>query len=256
MSLQGTTAFITGATSGFGRACAERLSAEGARIVALGRRGERLDELKRALAGRAVHAVILDVRDRAAVEAAVAGLPTEFADIGILVNNAGLALGLEPFPKASMADFEQMIDTNIKGVIYCTHALLPGMIARGHGHVVNIGSVAGSYPYPGGHVYGGTKAFIKQCSLSLRADLLGTPVRVTNIEPGMAETEFSLVRYHGDAPKAEAVYAGVEPLSAADVAESVLWCVTRPAHVNINRIELMPVQQASGGFAVSRRKPA
>jgi 3-hydroxy acid dehydrogenase/malonic semialdehyde reductase len=171
----------------------------------------------------------------------------------VLVNNAGLALGLEPAHRASLDDWETMIDTNCKGLVTCTRALLPGMVERGRGHVVNIGSVAASYPYPGGNVYGATKAFVQQFALNLRADLLGTGVRVTVVEPGMAETEFSLVRFQGDAARAKDVYAGIHPLSADDVADAVTWCVTRPPHVNVNRVEVMPTQQAFSPFAVHRK---
>ena len=243
---------MTGATSGFGTACAEALAAAGARVIATGRREDRLRELARRLGDR-VHAVALDVRDRDAVFAAVQGLPAPFTEIDVLVNNAGLALGLEPAQRASLDEWETMIQTNCTGLVTVTRAVLPGMIARNRGHVVNVGSVAGTYPYPGGNVYGATKAFVRQFSLNLRSDLLGTPVRVTSIEPGMAETEFSLVRFQGDAERARKVYEGVTPLSAGDVADAILWAVTRPAHVNVNRIEVMPVQQAFAAFAVNRR---
>lgn len=244
---------ITGATSGFGKACAERLAREGARLILCGRRQERLDALQSAFGKDTAHCITLDVRDRAAVEQAFTTLPAPFANVDGLVNNAGLALGTERAPHASMEDWERMIDTNIKGVLYCTQALLPGMVARNRGDIVNIGSIAGNYPYPGGNVYGATKAFLKQFSANLRTDLLGTNLRVINLEPGMAETEFSLVRYHGDAQKAGKVYEGIAALTAEDIAETVHWCLTRPAHVNINRIELMPTQQAAGGLAVSRK---
>ena len=248
MTLKDQTIFITGATAGFGRACAELFVKEGAKVIACGRRKERLSELKN------MHTLVLDVRDQKAVEKAVVSLPKELADIDILINNAGLALGMTSFDKAKLADAEQMVETNILGVIYCTRAILPGMVARNRGHVVNISSVAGAYPYPGGNVYGATKAFVTQFSLNLRADLLGKNIRVTDIEPGMAETEFSLVRLHGDAAKAGSIYEGVKPLMAEDIAESILWAVSRPAHVNINRLELMPTQQAFGQFAIHREK--
>jgi 3-hydroxy acid dehydrogenase/malonic semialdehyde reductase len=193
------------------------------------------------------------VRDRGAIEAAVAGLPEPFAAVDVLVNNAGLALGLEPAQRASLDEWDTMISTNCRGVVTVTRAVLPGMVERNRGHVVNIGSVAGTYPYPGGNVYGATKAFVRQFTLNLRADLLGTAVRATSIEPGMAETEFSLVRFQGDAARASKVYEGVEPLSGEDVAEAILWCLSLPAHVNVNAIELMPVQQAFSPFAISRK---
>lgn len=243
---------VTGATAGFGRAIAQRFVREGARVIATGRRAERLAELKAEL-GEALLPLTLDVRDRAAVEAAVAGLPEAFAAVDVLVNNAGLALGLEPADRAEVDDWDRMIDTNVKGLVYITRALLPGMVARGRGHVVNMGSIAGTYPYPGGNVYGGTKAFVRQFSLNLRADLVGRGVRVTDIEPGLCGgTEFSTVRFHGDADKAAGVYAGVQPLTAEDIAESVFWVTGLPAHVNINTLELMPTCQAAGPLAVVR----
>ena len=246
-------ALITGATSGFGAACARRFAAEGWGLILCGRRQKRLNELRSELAATVpVHTFPLDVRDEVAVNAVIAALPTEFAEIDLLVNNAGLALGLEPAQRCDMQDWHDMVDTNIKGLLYCTRAVLPGMVERNRGHIVNIGSVAGNYPYPGGNVYGGTKAFVKQYSLNLRADLLGTKVRVTNIEPGMAETEFSLVRFKGDDSKAGRIYEGAQSLQAADIADVVYWAATRPAHVNINRVEVMPVCQAFSPFAVSR----
>ncbi|WP_028310449.1 SDR family NAD(P)-dependent oxidoreductase [Derxia gummosa] len=246
------TAFITGATAGFGAAIARRFVAEGHRVVIAGRRAERLDALKAEL-GEAAHPVVLDVRDREAVFAAVAALPADFAGVDLLVNNAGLALGLEPAQRADLDDWEQMIDTNIKGLVYMTRALLPGMVARGRGHVVNLGSIAGEFPYPGGNVYGGTKAFVHQLSLNLRADLLGTPVRVTDVQPGLCGgTEFSNVRFKGDDAKAAKVYENTQPLTADDVADTVFWVATRPAHVNINSVQLMPVCQAFGPLAVHK----
>ncbi|WP_242338010.1 MULTISPECIES: SDR family oxidoreductase [unclassified Anaeromyxobacter] len=250
--LDGKVALVTGATAGFGAACAEALLRAGARVVATGRREDRLEALAARGGGR-VHPLVLDVRDRGAVEAAISGLPPGFAAIDVLVNNAGLALGLEPAQRASLDEWETMIATNCTGLVTVTRAVLPGMVERNRGHVVNLGSVAGSYPYPGGNVYGATKAFVRQFSLNLRADLLGTAIRVTSIEPGMAETEFSLVRFGGDAERAKKVYEGVTPLSGEDVADAIVWCVTRPAHVNVNALELMPVQQAFAPFAVSRK---
>ncbi|MGE5560782.1 MAG: SDR family oxidoreductase [Chloroflexota bacterium] len=243
--------FVTGATAGFGEACARSFHRQGARVIAVGRRAERLAALKADL-GERIHTITLDVRDNDAVTAAIAALPAEYADITVLINNAGLALGLEPAQQASLTDWETMIDTNCKGLVYCTRAILPGMVARQRGHIVNLGSIAGTYPYPGGNVYGATKAFVRQFSLNLRADLLGTPVRVTNIEPGLAETEFSIVRFHGDVAAAGKVYAGTEPLRAEDIAETIVWCVGQPAHVNINTVEVMPVVQAFSALAVKR----
>lgn len=246
-------AFITGATSGFGAACARLFAAHGWKLIVCGRRQDRLEALRAELAATVpVHAVALDVRDEAAVNAAIATLPAEFAEVDVLVNNAGLALGLEPAHQCAMDDWQRMVDTNIKGLLYCTRAILPGMVARDRGHIVNIGSVASNYPYPGGNVYGATKAFVRQFSLNLRADLLGSRVRVTNIEPGMAETEFSLVRFKGEAGKSAQVYAGTQPLQAEDIADVVYWAATRPAHVNINTLEVMPVCQAFGPFAINR----
>ena len=246
-------AFITGATSGFGAACTRLFAAHGWRLIVCGRRQERLEALRAELAATVpVHAIVLDVRDEAAVNATIAALPADFAEVDLLVNNAGLALGLEPAHRCPMDDWQRMVDTNIKGLLYCTRAILPGMVARNRGHIVNIGSVAGNYPYPGGNVYGATKAFVHQFSLNLRADLLGSRVRVTNIEPGMAETEFSLVRFKGESDQSVKVYAGTQPLQAEDIAESVYWAATRPAHVNINTLEVMPVCQAFAPFAISR----
>lgn len=248
-----TTVLITGASSGFGAASARRFARDrDTRLVLAGRRRERLEALAAELADTPCHVLVLDVRDRAAVSAAIADLPAEFAEVDVLVNSAGLALGLEKAPAANLDDWEQMVDTNCKGLMYVTRAVLPGMVARGRGHVVNLGSVAGSYPYPGGNAYGATKAFVEQFSLNLKADLVGTPVRVSNIEPGLAETEFSLVRFKGDAAKAAGVYQGTEPLTGEDIADIVFWVATRPAHVNINRVEVMPVCQGAGAFAIHR----
>jgi len=245
------TVFVTGASSGFGAAVARRFASAGARVVVTARRSDRVRDLADEL-GPEVLPITLDVRDRAAVEAAVAGLPAEFAAVDLLVNNAGLALGLNPAQDADLDDWDQMIDTNCKGLVYCTREILPGMVARGSGHVINLGSVAGSYPYPGGNVYGGTKAFVHQFSLNLRSDLHGTGVRVTCVEPGLADTEFSLTRFSGDRAKADAVYAGMQPLTPDDVAESIYWAASLPAHVNVNTIELMATAQSFAPFQVAR----
>ncbi|HEY8432254.1 MAG TPA: SDR family oxidoreductase [Sandaracinaceae bacterium] len=242
---------VTGASSGFGEATARRFAAEGARVIVAARREERLRALAAEL-GERVHALPLDVSDRAAVEAALSSLPEPFHEVDVLVNNAGLALGLEPAHRASLEHWERMIATNVRGLLYVTRALLPGMVARERGHVVNLSSVAGIYPYPGANVYGATKAFVTQLSLNLRADLIGHRVRVTDIEPGLAQTEFSLVRFEGDLEAAERPYRGIAPLRAEDVAEAVVWAVRQPPHVNVNRIELMPVMQAFAGFAFHR----
>lgn len=244
--------FITGATAGFGAALTRRYIKAGMKVVGTGRRDDRLAALAKEL-GPNFHPLHLDVRERASVDAAVKALPAPFTAIDILVNNAGLALGLELAPKANLDDWDTMIDTNIKGVVYCTRAILPGMVARDRGHVVNLGSVAGSYPYPGGNVYGASKAFVHQFSLNLRADLLGSHVRVTSFEPGMAETEFSLVRFKGDAERAKAPYSGLKPMSADDIAELIYYITAVvPPHVNVNVIELMPVMQAFSPFAFKR----
>jgi 3-hydroxy acid dehydrogenase / malonic semialdehyde reductase len=240
------TVLVTGASSGIGAAIVRRFAQDGFRVILAARRQDRLDALAAELEGE--HTVLpLDVRDRSAVERALEGL-----EVDILINNAGLALGLEPAQSADLADWEEMIDVNIKGVLYATRAVLPGMVARERGHIINLGSVAGSYPYPGGNVYGATKAFIKQLSLNLRADLHGTHVRVTDIEPGMVETEFTLVRFKGDAERARKVYEGFEALRAEDIADLVHYAASLPPHININRLEVMPTMQSFSPFAVKR----
>jgi len=248
------TAFITGASSGFGAACARHFAGNGWQLILTARRVERLAALQKELGTSAVHIIALDVSDREAVAKTVAELPPQFAEVDLLINNAGLALGLEPAPRCSLDDWETMIDTNIKGLTYCSRALLPGMVERNRGHIVNIGSVAGSWPYPGGNVYGATKAFVAQFSRNLRADLLGTRVRVTNIEPGMAESEFSIVRFTGDAERAAEVYKGTEPLTPVDIAELVYFVNALPERININSLEVMPTCQAWGPLAVHREK--
>jgi len=242
---------VTGASSGFGAAIARRFAADGARVVACARRGDRLKDLAAEL-GSQVLPVTLDVRDRAAVAEVISELPAEFAEVDVLVNNAGLALGQGPAQSADLDDWDQMIDTNCKGLTYVTRAILPGMVARRRGHVINLGSVAGTYPYPGGNAYAGTKAFVHQFSIALRSDVHGTGVRVTCVEPGMADTEFSTVRFHGDKAKADAVYTGMRPMTAADIAESIYWAATMPAHVNVNVIELMATAQSWGPYQVAR----
>ncbi|OJT25533.1 NAD(P)-dependent oxidoreductase [Archangium sp. Cb G35] len=251
-TLQGWTALVTGASAGIGEACALALSQAGARLVLAGRRGDRLEALAAKLPNPA-HPLVLDVRSRGDVEASFSSLPAGFADVDVLVNNAGLGLGLEPAHEASLDDWETMIDTNCKGLVYVTRALLPGMVKRNRGHVVNLGSVAATYPYPGGNVYGATKAFVHQFSENLKADLVGTRVRVTDIQPGMVETDFSLVRFKGDAQRASKVYEGMEALTPGDIADIMLWAVTRPARVNINVVEVMPADQGFGPFNIKRR---
>ncbi len=245
--------FVTGATAGFGLAIARRFHAEGHSIIASGRRADRLAQLASEL-GERVLTLEFDVSSRVAVEQAVAQLPAEWREVDLLVNNAGLALGLEPAQRASLDDWEQMVDTNIKGLLYMTHALLPGMVARNRGHIVNLGSVAAEWPYPGGNAYGGSKAFVHQFSLNLRADLHGTAVRVTDIQPGLCGgTEFSNVRFHGDDTRAGKVYENVEYLTPEDIADTIHWVASRPARVNINTLQVMPVAQAWGPLAVSRK---
>ncbi|TCZ59673.1 bifunctional NADP-dependent 3-hydroxy acid dehydrogenase/3-hydroxypropionate dehydrogenase YdfG [Roseicella aquatilis] len=244
---------VTGATAGFGLAIARRFAAEGASIVAVGRRRERLAALQAELGAGRVHPLALDVTDRAAVEDAIAGLPAAFAAVDVLVNNAGLARGLEPAQSADLDDWDAMVDTNVKGLMYMTRAVLPGMVARDRGHVVNIGSTAAEWPYPGGNVYGATKAFVRQFSLNLRADLFGTRVRVTDIEPGLVGgTEFSHVRFKGDDAKAAGLYAGTEPLTPEDIADAVHWVASRPARVNVNTLQVMPVVQSFAPLRVHR----
>lgn len=248
------TILISGATSGFGRATAELFGQNGWRLILTGRRSERLVELREKLGEDRVHIAAFDIRDRQQSEEMVAGLPVEYRDIDILLNNAGLALGLEPAFGADLDQWEIMVDTNIKGLLYMTRLILPGMVARRKGHLINIGSIAGSWPYPGGNAYGATKAFVQQFSRNLRADLQGTGVRVTNIEPGLAESEFSVVRFGGDFDKAAKVYEGTQPLTPADIAEIVYWTASRPAHVNINSVEVMPVCQTWGNLSVDRNR--
>jgi 3-hydroxy acid dehydrogenase/malonic semialdehyde reductase len=246
---------VTGATAGFGAAIARRFAGDGARVVAAGRRIDQLAPLQ-ADFGAAIYALALDIRDRAAVTAAIDALPPDFAAIDLLVNNAGLALGLGPAYEAQLDDWDTMVDTNVKGLLYVTHAVLPGMVARNRGHIVNLGSTAAQFPYPGGNVYGATKAFVYQLSLNLRADLLGTAVRVTDVEPGLVGgTDFSTIRFKGDRAKADALYEGTTPLSPEDIADTVHWVATRPAHVNINSVQLMPVCQAFAPLAVKRTAP-
>ncbi|WP_224244341.1 SDR family oxidoreductase [Hyalangium gracile] len=250
--LNGRTALVTGASAGIGEACAIALSRAGASLVLTGRRRDRLEALAAKL-GTPSHVIELDVRSRPEVEAKLSSLPAPFAEVDILVNNAGLGLGLEPAHAASLDDWETMVDTNCKGLLYVTRALLPGMVQRNRGHVVNLGSIAATYPYPGGNVYGATKAFVHQFTENLKADLAGTRVRVTCVEPGMVQTDFSTVRFKGDAERASKVYEGMEPLVAADIADIVLFCVTRPPHVNLNVVEVMPADQGFGPFNVKRR---
>ena len=250
------TILVTGATAGFGAAFARRFIKDGHRVIATGRRSERLQALAAEL-GPNLRPVQLDMTDKVAIAGFVNALPEDWRHIDVLVNNAGLALGLNPAWEADLADWDTMIATNISGLVHLSRAILPQMVARDDGIIINIGSVAGEYPYPGGNVYGASKAFVRQFSLNLRADLVGRNVRVTDIEPGMVGgSEFSQVRFHGDTAKAAAVYAGATPLMPDDIAEIASWIVALPAHMNINRIETMPTCQASGPFAVKRGKAA
>jgi len=246
------TVLVTGATSGFGAATARRFHAAGSRVIATGRRADRLAALKKELGDRC-HTLNYDVSKRGAAEKALAMLPADFTKINVVVANAGGALGLEPAHRVDLDDWDQMIATNINGLIYTVRAMLPGMVERDEGHVVVLGSVASDFPYPGGNVYGGTKAFVTQFALNLRADLLGYNVRVSSIEPGLAETEFALVRFKGDKEKAAAPYQGVKPMSADDIAEQIFWVATLPRHVNINRLQSMATMQAFGPFAIKRK---
>lgn len=251
-----SSVFITGATSGFGEACARRFAREGWTLIISGRREERLNALAKELSSQTeVLPIVLDVRDRAAVTRAVDNLPAGFDKLRALINNAGLALGADPAQNCDLDDWDTMVDTNIKGLMYCTRLLLPRLIAHGRGaSILNLGSVAGQWPYPGSHVYGATKAFVEQFSLSLRCDLQGTGVRVSNIEPGLCESEFSLVRFGGDQARYDKTYAGAEALQPEDIAETIWWMINQPAHININSLEIMPVSQAWAGFSVHRKE--
>ena len=245
------TAFITGASSGFGAAAAKRFLAAGWRVVATGRRRERLEALATGEAADRLHVAAFDIRDTDAMAAALDALPPAFHGIDLLLNNAGLAQGTAPAQRASLDDWQVMIDTNVRALVSLTHMLLPKLIER-RGTIVNVSSTAASWPYPGGNVYGGTKAFVSQFSLGLRADLHGTGVRVTSLEPGMAETEFMLVRSHGDQAASDALYAGSNPMTADDIADAIFWIAGLPPHVNVNRLELMPTSQSFAGFNVAR----
>lgn len=246
--------FITGATSGFGRAAAHRFAAAGWSLVLSGRRGERLEALKAELADKvAVHTIVLDVRDDEAVRHAVDTLPETFKRVRTLVNNAGLALAPQSAQKVALKDWHTMIDTNVTGLVNVTHALLPTLIEVGEGAtIINVGSIAGQWPYPGSHVYGASKSFVKQFSYNLRCDLLGTGVRVTDLAPGIAETEFTLVRTGGDQAASDNLYRGTTALTAEDIAEQMFYIATLPAHINFNRLEVMPTRQAWSAFAIDR----
>ncbi len=245
---------ITGASSGIGEACAHAFAAVGARLILTARRSPRLETLKTQLEQQFKAEVLLltfDVRDRPSVTTALENLPPQWQSIDILINNAGLSRGLDKLYEGNIQDWEEMIDTNIKGLLYVTRAIAPGMVARGQGHVINLGSIAGHETYPKGNVYCATKAAVRAISEGLKQDLLGTPVRVSSVDPGLVETEFSQVRFHGDTDRAKTVYAGMKPLTAQDVAEVILFCATRPAHVNISEVLVLPTAQ-SGATLVDR----
>lgn len=247
------TVLITGASSGFGAACAKKFAADGCPLVLVARRAAKLEHIKQQLQDQCpVHIVALDITDPVAVAHALAQLPAEFSTVDVLINNAGLALGLDTADTADFHDWETMINTNILGLLRMTRYFLPGMVQRNSGHIINIGSTAGSWPYPGGNVYGATKAFVQNFSRNLRADLLGKKVRVSNIEPGMAETDFSNIRFKGDSDKAQQVYEKAQALTAEDVADIIYWVTSVPPHVNINSVEAMAVCQAWGRLAVDR----
>lgn len=244
------TVLVTGATAGIGAASVRAFVAAGWHVIATGRRKDRLESLTTIMSENRIHPIAFDMRDEAALDEALASLPEGFRDIDLLVNNAGLALGTEAAQDAQLSNWQTMIDTNVTALVGITHKLLPQLIAR-KGGIINLSSVAATYPYAGGNVYGATKAFVRQFSLNLRSDLLGTGVRVTSIEPGMVETEFTLVRT-GSQEASDKLYGGVNPMTAEDIAKTVLWVAQQPAHLNINTLELMPVNQAFAGFAVHR----
>ena len=244
-------AFISGATAGIGAATARRLTGDGWRVIVTGRRADRLEQLARELGDRC-HAIALDMRDLDAVAAVVDALPADFAAVDLLVNNAGLAPPMDALQDADIGGLTNAIDTNVTGLVALTRAFLPRLVER-KGAVINLSSVAATYPYRGGAVYAASKAFVRQFSLDLRCDLAGTGVRVTSIEPGMVETEFTLVRTGGDQAASDALYADMEPMTAADIADTIHWVATLPAHLNINAIELMPVSQSWAGFTVTRK---
>ncbi len=245
--------FITGATAGFGAAMARTFVQNGHKVLITGRRADRLEALSAEL-GASARPVVLDVTDKASIRSALDGLPAEWAQIDVLVNNAGLALGVTPAHESSLDDWDTMIATNCSGLVAMTRAILPDMVARGSGTIINLGSVAGDTPYPGGNVYGATKAFVEQFTLNLRADLVGTGVRATNLAPGLCGgTEFSNVRLKGNDAAAAKVYEGTEPLTPEDIANTAYWIATLPAHININRIEMMPTCQGYGPLTIKRK---
>ncbi|MBW4577439.1 MAG: SDR family oxidoreductase [Aphanothece sp. CMT-3BRIN-NPC111] len=248
VSIQDKIVLITGASSGIGAACAQAFASSGAKLLLVARRKERLEQLAAELKQKfscQLHLLPLDVRDRAGVESALSALPAPWLGVDVLINNAGLSRGLDKLHEGSIQDWEEMIDTNVKGLLYITRQIVPGMVSRGKGHVVNLGSIAGHQTYPGGNVYCASKAAVRAISEGLKQDLLGTPVRVTSVDPGMVETEFSEVRFHGDTERAKNVYKGLTPLTPEDIADVVFFCVTRPANVNISEVLLVPTDQAT-----------
>lgn len=247
------TVLVTGATAGFGAAAARLFVRNGWRAIVTGRRADRIVALVDELGPGKAYGAAFDIRDSAAMEAALDALPPEFVSVDLLINNAGLALGTAPAFKADLDQWRQMVDTNITGLMAITHRLLPTLMER-RGAIINISSVAASYPYTGGNVYGGTKAFVRQFSLGLRSDLHGTGVRVTSIEPGMVETEFTLVRTGGNQDASDTLYKGADPMTAEDIADTLYWVATLPPHININALELMPVSQSWAGFQVARKE--
>lgn len=255
LSIQNQTVLITGASSGIGASCANFFAQAGAKLILAARRFDRLKELAEDLKQRyatPIHLVQLDVRDRAQVETTINTLPADWSEIDILINNAGLSRGLDKLYEASIQDWEEMIDTNVKGLLYVSRLVIPGMVERGRGQIINIGSIAGRQAYPGGSVYCATKAAVRLLSSGLKMDLLGTPIRVCNVEPGLVETEFSQVRFHGDQTRAEKVYEGTTPLTPDDIAEIALFCATRPAHVNISEVLVVATDQAAATMVYRR----
>lgn len=256
VSIQNQIVLITGASSGIGEACARLFAQAETKLILTARRGDRLEQLAAKLQqqhGMVTHCITLDVCDRAQVEATIQSLPPEWQNIDILVNNAGLSRGLHKLHEGSVQDWEEMIDTNVKGLLYVSRAVLPGMVAQGRGHVINIGSIAGHQTYPNGNVYCATKAAVRALSEGMKLDLLGTPVRVSSVDPGLVETEFSEVRFRGDRDRAKTVYTGLTPLTPEDVADVVVFCATRPAHVNISEVLVIPTDQSSATL-VHRRE--
>lgn len=249
--MQNHTVLVTGASTGIGKAVAQRFHQAGATVLLVARRGDLLETLVTELGARA-HAFELDITDGQGVDNFLTGLPEDLAEISILVNNAGCAFGMDAAYEARFEDWQGMVDLNVTALLRVTHAVLPGMVARNRGHIINLGSVAGTYPYPGGNIYGATKAFVEQFSLNLRCDLHGKKVRVTNIEPGLVKTDFSMVRFAGDQQRADAVYQGIEAMTPQDIAESVFWCASMPERVNVNRVEMMATMQTPAGFRFQR----